>query len=121
MLVAINGHRKVPVGYFLIKSLNSEERSNLLLKCLELIHDSGIVVRSLTFDGASVNINMCTCLGANFEIGKNFQLHFIDPATQNKIYCFFDPCHMLKLIRNTLGDKSILILYMMGKKSYGKI
>lgn len=94
MLVAINGHWKVPVGYFLIKSLNSQERSSLLLKCLELIHESGIVVRSLTFDGASVNISMCVSLGANFEIGKNFKPYFIDPVTQNKIYCFFDPCHV---------------------------
>lgn len=109
MLVAINGHWKVPVAYFFIKSLNSQERASLLQKCLELIHYSGIIVRSLTFDGASVNINMCISLGANFEIGKNVKPYFIDPATQNKIYCFFDPCHMLKLVRNTLRDKSILI------------
>jgi len=52
---------------------------------------------------------MCVSLDANFEIGTNFKPYFIDPVTQNKIYCFFDPCHMLKLVRNTIGDKSILI------------
>jgi len=108
MIVALNGHWKVPVGYFLIKSLTGSERSSLLLKCFELIHDSGIIVRSLTFDGTSSNINMCTTLGANFQFGKNFKPFFIDPTSQKKIYCFIDPCHDLKLIRNTLGDKLIL-------------
>lgn len=79
--VAINDHWKVPLGYFLIQSLSGKERGNLLEKCLELIHDSGIIVRSITFDGASVNISKCTSLSANFNIGKNFKLYFTDPAT----------------------------------------
>jgi len=36
MLVAINGHWKIPVGYFLLNSLNGAERASLLEKCLEL-------------------------------------------------------------------------------------
>jgi len=66
MLVTLNGHWKVPIGYFLIDSLSGKERSNLLSKCLELVHETGVQVHSLTFDGASVNFNMCTNFGANF-------------------------------------------------------
>jgi len=40
MLVAINGHWKIPVGYFLLNSLNVAERVSLLEKCLELIEMS---------------------------------------------------------------------------------
>ena len=55
MLVAINGHWKIPVGYFLLNSLNGAERASLLEKCLELIEMTGVEVHSVTFDGASVN------------------------------------------------------------------
>lgn len=46
---------------------------------------------------------MCKELGANFELGKNFKPFFINLATKEKVFCFFYPCHMLKLVRNTLG------------------
>jgi len=80
MLVAINGHWKIPVGYFLLNSLNGVERASLLEKCLELIEMIGVEVHSVTFDGASVNINMCKCLGANFELGTAFKPYFINPT-----------------------------------------
>jgi len=41
MAVGINGHWKVPVGYFLIHSFSGTERANILTKCLELIADTG--------------------------------------------------------------------------------
>lgn len=43
---------------------------------------------------------MCKKLGANFE--KDFKPFFINPATKEKVFCFFDPCHMIKLVRNML-------------------
>ncbi|KAF2885085.1 hypothetical protein ILUMI_21088 [Ignelater luminosus] len=52
MAVAINGSFKVPIAYFLIKSLTGEERANLLSKCLELINDTGAKAVSIVFDGA---------------------------------------------------------------------
>jgi len=108
MLVAINGHWKIPVEYFLLNSLNGAERASLLEKCLELIEMTRVEVHSVTFDGASANINMCKCLGANFELGTNFNPYFINPITKKKVFCFCDACHILKLVRNTLGDQNIL-------------
>jgi len=69
MLVAINGHWKIPVGYFLLNSLNGAERASLLEKCVK---------------------NMCKCLGANFELGTNFKPYFINPTTKKKVFCFCD-------------------------------
>lgn len=103
MLVALNANWKVPVGYFLIHSLSGKERANILENCLHLLAGTGIHVNSITFDGASVNTTMCTVLGANFQIGKAFKPYFINPATKEKMFCFFDPCHMIKLVRNALG------------------
>ncbi|KAF2883187.1 hypothetical protein ILUMI_22987 [Ignelater luminosus] len=56
MAVAINGSFKVPIAYFLIKSLTGEERANLLSKCLELINDTGAKAVSIVFDGAPTNL-----------------------------------------------------------------
>jgi len=53
MFIAIKGHWKIPVGYFLLKSLNATERASLLEKCFELIEMTGVKVYSVTFDGAS--------------------------------------------------------------------
>lgn len=88
MVVALNGHWKVPIGYFFIESLNGEERVSLLEKALELLYDIGIVLHSLTFDGASVNLSMCTHLDLNFDLGKGFKLYFLNPVTNEKVFCF---------------------------------
>lgn len=110
LAVSLNGHWKVPVGYFLIDSLTGSERVNLLKKALLLIYNTGSKVFSITFDGAPTNLNMCTHLGANFNFfGPNFKPWFKHPASDDKVWVFWDPCHMIKLVRNTLGDKKILI------------
>lgn len=118
IIVALNGHWKVLIDYFLIDSLTGEERASLLEKALELVYDTGVVLHSLTFDGASVNLSMCTHLGANFDLG-GFKPYFLYPITKEKVFCFLDPCHVLKLVRNTLGDKLILQYnekkYILGK------
>lgn len=105
MLVALNDHWKVSIGYFLIDALSGKERASLLETCFELINETGIILHSITFDGAIVNLSMCTALGANFELTENFKPYIVNKVTKEKIFCFLDPCHMLELIRNTLGDK----------------
>lgn len=60
-------------------------------------------MKTLTFDGAASNMSMANALGAKlfFPDVKTYILH---PITKEKVFIFFDPCHMLKLCRNTLGD-----------------
>jgi hypothetical protein len=105
MAVALNGQWKIPLAYFLISGLSGNERANLLKKCLQLLEDAGAIVCSICFDGAYVNGSMCASLGANLEYGPNFRPFFTNPATGCNIYIIFDPCHMIKLVRNTLGAK----------------
>ena len=45
MVVGINKHFKLPVGYFLIKTMNADERANLVLMCLEKLQAEEILVR----------------------------------------------------------------------------
>lgn len=77
-------------------------------KCLDLLYDTGVKIHSLTFDGAQCNLSMCTKLGANLKL-NNPNFSFPHTTSGEPIYLFYDPCHMLKLVRNTLGDKRVLI------------
>jgi len=106
MLVALNGAWKIPIGYFPVHSLSGSERGQLLKTVLELIHETGVIVRSITFDGAGVNKSMCSALGANFDYySQDFKPWFEHPITKERVLIFWDPCHMLKLIRNALAEK----------------
>ncbi|KAF0706885.1 THAP-type domain-containing protein, partial [Aphis craccivora] len=105
LVVGMNGYWEVPVGYFLIDGLTGIERGKLLAKAIDLITETGANLHSVTFDGASVNLSMCTSLGADL----NTKTPYIqNPNTLEKILVFHDQAHMIKLIRNTFGDKKIL-------------
>lgn len=115
LAVCINGHWKVPLGYFLINSFSGSERANLLKKCLEIFFETGAKCYSITFDGAPCNISMCKILGANFDYFSSEFKPWISvpeiPGSKNEkiIYIFWDAVHMLKLVRNTLGEKKVII------------
>lgn len=70
---------------------------------LSYIHDTGVCVKTLTFDGAATNISMANCLGANLSLSQ-IKPFFDHPVTNEKIHIFLDPAHMLNLCSNTLGD-----------------
>lgn len=105
LIVALNSHWKIPVAYFLINGLTAEEKANLLETCLINIHEIGAIVKTLTFDGAASNISMARHLGADLH---NQISSFLHPVTKEDVCIFLDPAHMLKLVRNTIGDWEIL-------------
>lgn len=108
MVTCINKNFKVPVGYFLIDGLSSFQRANLLRQCLTLLHSYNVNVVSLTFDGLAANFAMATNLGCNFKL-TNMKTSFPHPVTKKQIVVFLDPSHMLKLVRNTFGEKKCLV------------
>lgn len=108
MLVPLNGSWKIPVAYFLLDGLAGSAKADLVKKCLEFVHESGVTVTSLTFDGAAANFTMAKHLGADFNDPQHLKTYFIHPLTSDKIFIFLDPCHMLKLIRNCFGSQKIL-------------
>lgn len=104
LLVALNSNWKIPVGYFLMNGTTAVEKSNLVTTCLQNLNDTGVIIKSLTFDGAASNISMVKILGANLPTKPSFK----HPNTQEDVHIFLDAAHMLKLVRNTLGDWRIL-------------
>lgn len=74
--------------------------------CIDLVSECGIGIIALTFDGCAANLSMARVLGCELDSD------LIDPVFTHKgkkVAIFPDPSHMLKLTRNTLGDKSFLI------------
>ena len=109
MVVSVNDCWKVPCGYFLIDGLSGAERANLVKVCIQRLYDAGVDVVSLTCDGPSCHFTMLKNLGASLK-PESLQAHFAHPIDPNKkIHIFLDVCHMLKLVRNTLGTGGILV------------
>lgn len=107
MAVGINGHWKMPLGYFLFEGLNGSDRENLLNKCLQLMVDTGTKIHLITFDGVYSNAIMCKYFQDSFNINNNDNndVCFNNPFTNKPVYIFYNACHMLKLITLiTLGD-----------------
>lgn len=106
MLVALNGKWKWSIAYFLKKSLSAATLAELILTALSLTSNSKLKVRSITCDGASVNISALNKLGCsiyenNYESIVNSFKH---PTRDYNVYVILDACHMLKLARNALAD-----------------
>jgi len=80
-------------------------QSNLVLDCIQCLYDAGITVRSVTCDGTEVNMRMFRDFGVSMD-----DPCFDHPSNPEiKIFAVCDVCHMLKLVRNTLGDMKIML------------
>lgn len=104
MLVNINGDFKAPVAYYFTNSLIGDEKGVLLKDLLVKLNQRNINVVSVTFDGEESNERACKILGANIDYhdSKNFKPYFSVSNRSKPVYIFYNPCHMLKLIRNYL-------------------
>lgn len=107
MLNGINFNLTLPIAHHFINTLKAEEKATLLKDVITEITKHGVRVLSVTFDGFSTNFTSCELLGANFD-PNNMTPYFVLPGYQRKIYIIIDPSHVLKLVRNTLGNNKIL-------------
>uniref|UniRef100_A0A2H8TGP6 THAP domain-containing protein 9 n=1 Tax=Melanaphis sacchari TaxID=742174 RepID=A0A2H8TGP6_9HEMI len=107
MVVGLNTHWKVPIAYYLVNGISAEEKSNIINSCLHQLHETGIIIKTITFDGAANNMSMASLLGANLNYA-DLKPNFKHPLTEDNVHIVLDPCHMVKLIRNCLGDWGLL-------------
>ena len=73
-LVSVNGGWKIPFGYFLTNGMNTDQIDNFIKQALTLLHDTGVQVVALTFDGTSANLS--TCRKLSNDANKHFQSGF---------------------------------------------
>lgn len=96
---------KLPVGYFFLAGLNSQNRAVLTKMVIKNVNDTGARVITLTGDGLIANISMVKELGADFDSDKPY---FPSPTNvEEKIYVIWDPPHMLKLARGCLHSHQL--------------
>ena len=107
MAVSINGSWKIPIAYFFIDGMSGVERSNLVTVAIKKLFDIKIRVIALTCDGSSCHLAMLKNLGADISI-ENMSPSFVHPMDSSiQAYVLLDICHMLKLVRNALGEGGI--------------
>lgn len=102
MAVGLLGHWKITLGYFLTNGLSAKTVSQLIKETIIRLHGIGVIVISVTFDGASHQIAALEILGASFS---HFlpRPHFPHPCDSSRnVVAVLDICHMIKLIRNAL-------------------
>lgn len=114
MIVSVNENWKLPIGYFLVNSLNSSQKAELVKHALNLLSNiTNLNVVSLTFDGCSTNVTMSQLLGCNFNadcLNTSFLFNSTN-STDHEIVVLLDPAHMIKLVRNALGEKKKFLDY----------
>lgn len=94
-----------PIAYYLIRTLKGRDRAVLVSKIVEEISMRCINVKALIFDGYGSNALMSEILGANFNANDgDYTTFFLNPYDKSKVYLMYDPSHMEKLVRNTLGN-----------------
>lgn len=109
MAVAVNEHWKIPVAYYFIDALTAKDRANIITNVLKSIHETGVDIISLTFDGPQYNFAMANILGAHLQVNKALQVFFPHPITKNPVYIILDACHMIKLVRNCFAEYKVLL------------
>lgn len=103
MFTALNYGTSIPIAYYAINSLDHYEKRDLIVKIITELHAIEIKVVNLTFDGLPSNRSACELLGASFD-PRNIVPYIIHPVDRSCVYILLDSCHMLKLVRNALGD-----------------
>ena len=109
IVTPLNAVWKLPIAYFFIDGLSSDVKCSLVTEAIERLYLVNVRVTSIVCDGPATNFSVGAKLGASLS-AENMQPYFSHPHQPEwKIYFIFDAAHMLKLMRNTLADKSILV------------
>lgn len=111
MVVAIHFSWKLPVGYFLCNHLNSDQKTNLVRQCINILSYTGVTIVSLTFDGCAVNLSMARALGCCLDPNQFCMKTSFSNSNNTDVLIMLDldAAHMIKLVRNTFGEKRELI------------
>ena len=95
---------KQPLGYFLSSGpMSGTQMKELLLECITILKQIGLVVVVVVSDQGSNNRNLFEkMLGVTVE--EPFFIH-----EERKVFCMYDPPHLLKNIRNNFKKHGFTI------------
>ena len=110
MLVGLQGHWKVPIGYFLINSITATNLYCLTSKALSLASCHGLNIYSISCDGYPSNIDSMRYFGCEFGTKvDDIKSSFSHDTYDHPLFFIPDACHMLKLARNSLADLKVFL------------
>jgi DNA transposase THAP9 len=109
MVTAVNGSWKLPVGYFNVAKLNSDNRADLVHACLEFLNRVDADIFSLTFDGDSSCMAAVEAFGVRFD-GRDLCSIMINPVNGKPIPVFLDMSHAIKLVRNNFEKCGVITI-----------
>lgn len=107
MVSGINANFHLPITCYFINKIDGIDKIVLQNSIVKALHNDGVKVLTSTFDGHPTNITASEILGCSFDL-NNFEPYYPHPEDGTPIHTFFDPPHMLKLVRNTLGKRKKL-------------
>lgn len=108
LLVGLKQHWKIPMAYFLTEHMDGEQLQRTITQAITRAAEFGLIVKTVVADGLRANMKAAKLLGCNFSLG-NLCTSFQHPVlTTEKVYYICDPPHMLKLVRNLLGERRII-------------
>lgn len=109
LLCGVNERFRLPFAHHFVASLDGKKQSELLKEVLASVRANGIDILNVTSDGLPANATMFKELGANVDFKSDNYKPFMDFEDGQRTYVLKDAPHMLKLVRNTLGNKKHLL------------
>ena len=104
MVVGMTGNWKHPIAYVLQDKCTPPVHAQLIKNCIGVLNFEGFQVLAVVFDGTYTNQGTAKKLGSVMKV-LEFQAWFLHPGKPDtNIHMIFDACHMIKLMRNLLGD-----------------
>ena len=108
LAVGLKKFFKVPFGYFPIDKIDASQQAQLVKDGISLLSEAGFNVEAVVCDGSFTNQATATALGCDFK-SSTLKVEIPHPDDPNKEISFlFDACHLLKNVRNCLGDQGII-------------
>lgn len=104
LLSGINTSFHIPIAYYFVERLEAIDKLVLITSIIKMLNSAGVKLLTITCDGHPTNISVNEMLGCSYNL-NDLQPYFKNPENESPIYSFFDPPHMLKLIRNALGSR----------------
>ncbi len=86
---------KQPVYY----GYDDKLENNAIKTIIAELHNAGLNVCSMTCDNIPSNRGIWNKLGVSYQ-----NTSFSNPVTGKPVYCFADPPHLIKLLRNNMFD-----------------
>ncbi|XP_072192493.1 DNA transposase THAP9 [Excalfactoria chinensis] len=102
MAAGISSPWRAPLGYFFVSSVTGSLLAQLLRQAISKLNNIGVTVLAVTSGATASGAETARALGVRINPKRIRCAFHHPPSSAHCIAYFFDVCHALRLIRNTL-------------------